>query len=232
MCEETKLLKSHLQIIENIFLPEFVLYRHRITCGHAFAVTYNAQHLILSCMHLFGVRGGLSGQISAKDLSNSVYNYILHDCTTDEILFEGNSPYYLPNTEAVNLNERYPFASNDLVAFPVPYNISIESLDFSFKNAQVGEIAWIKCIPQYVIGATLKKFKIEITEVTDDYFLFKDLDDCIHYRISGAPIISNEGYVLGMCVGEQGFNDVNQRGIANPSLGIMKHLNDLSHFMN
>jgi hypothetical protein len=208
-----------------VFIPEFHTYEGRINSGHCFCAAHDQSSFIITCLHLFGPGGGLKTNIKPEELSSSVYEYLIHDPITDEILGNGSAPYSNVNSYPLNPHANELDASGDIAVFPVPEESKITPLNFSEKNLEIGDNVDVLGIDRFNIeSVTIKKFPCTVLDIDDKYLILKPKKEINIPGLSGAPIINENDDVIGMIAG--GFRDKMGRNriICNPAKAILEYL--------
>lgn len=204
---------------ETIIKPYFFAKEFQFEAGTAFIVEYQDRLLLLTAHHLFSPAGGLSKTYSTnelKDASPSVRGYYLYSGV--EFGWEG---MFLPLKESSDYIKGN--LTTDLAVFNIE-NAQLSSLEFSKTPAVEGDTVYLY--------ARLKNQGIEqsffhkatVTKSSGNILEYKYANQLLDPRAtSGAPVLNNEGKVVGMNLAASGLPLFSWKGKAISIISIKEH---------
>ena len=206
---------------KSIYRPEFAIGDKTIRAGTAFVVEYESKRVLLSAHHLFGKAGGLDAAMTWEELRDSSPTVIAHDIDSDEVKFSSSRFISIPNAKSISKQT----AQNDITLFALNDEANVSALKLSDSAPRVGDTVYLFARlkkdsegDQLLHGGT-------VTASTDDFLEYKYHNPLINPRAtSGAPIVNENGEVVGINLGITGFSVVNWKGTGNPIIPIKRKL--------
>lgn len=207
-------------LLENTILrPTFELKDDSFEAGTAFAVDMPDEKvsLVLTALHLFGPDGGLDKNIPSTELPSIVEKVTFEDAFSGKDCGECIKVLNIPDAKPS------PDIDKDIVAFYYGDNMKVPKLKISDELPKIGESVWLAAP---ILGASKdqKLYKGKVSYSKDKMILYAFDDKTISLQAtSGAPVLNNEGKVVGINIGSINKNG-QLIGAANPCTSFKKML--------
>lgn len=217
-----------------VLRPEFHTTEGSLQAGTAFVVEHEGQLLALTAFHLFGPPGGLPAQIPAAELPAYATALTVRDAWSGAEVGKSTGPALLM-PEAQPMGET---AAHDLVAFPMERPDPLETIDVAGVSAHkfirpralateapaVGDKIYVAA--SLVTGNKPGCLEGTVLEVNPDWIFFEYATTQLDLTAtSGAPVLDEDGEVVGMALGA-GLFEGKLIGSAGPGLAIQQRLSE------
>ena len=211
-----------------ILRPRFVTEQGTFNAGTAFAVDVNGKVLVVTALHLFGPAGGLEKQIEGDQVPAFTKSIFLRDAFTNADHGTAHNGLTLADTHPMGDD-----AVGDIAAFEAKVLTGLDKLDSKAKalkpvhlataTPKKGDVVFIAA--QFSADKDLRTREAKVVEINDKWLFFEYTDAGLDIAgTNGAPVLNEEGQVVGINLGGGKMKDGKLVGSANPLSAIKKRL--------
>ena len=201
-------------------LPTFLFERrHAITAGVAFLAEENGQRFLVTAYHVLGPAGGLKTQIAPREVPREV-KAIAGLCLgeSEKVVVIGAPLLIVEDARAIDDQG----GQHDVTLALVKDTGGPTPLKLSEKGAAVGDRVWL--FARMMDRDRPMTYAAKITQVSATALQYELEDASLNLRaLSGAPIVAEDGSVVGMHLGF-GKMDDKLVGAAAPAAAIRERI--------
>lgn len=169
--------------------------------GKCYAIAWSGgQSLMLSVLHVLGPAGGYDHQLRETDLNNLI-DYV-------DILDPGGT-FVIETARQSRLTVDVPFelsaasGSGDLVAFQLPNNSRLSALSICATPPAVGTKVAVLSHDSSSTAWVSDRYSGRVVRSESDLLIVNLDQPLTAFSSSGAPIVNEQGQLVGMMVGTQ-----------------------------
>lgn len=207
--------RTETQMLSAVFQPRFRTSRGRLSIGTAFLANVKGQSLLLTAHHLFGVSGGLERELGWDELSGLIQKVEAFSLQSSDLKITAKPVLPIEGAESYS-PER---VDGDVAAFLVD-STKVVPLGLADRLPDGGARVFLLARDSEN-GRKVHAARVIETAEPGLVYMF---DDTLSMRgISGAPIVDENGWVVGIHLGG-GYRQGQGIGLANPVTLFRPHL--------
>jgi hypothetical protein len=202
-----------------LLLPTYVFEQNPpITAGFAFMFDEGGQRYAATAFHVFGAAGGMRSKLSSREVPMEV-KALAGLCLGDSrTVIVAQPALYVEGARSLDAKG----GESDVALFRVPDPRAKSALRLATAAAKVGDRVWL--FTRLFDRAEAKLYPARITEVSATLVRYQFETASLNLRAcSGAPILDDQGAVVGMHLGFAKQEDA-LLGLANPIGAVRERL--------